>query len=210
MPKVDAAGRPLDHEASPAVERTRRRPWWLVVLLPVFGVLLLVLIHGLRRSSSPQKTYEVRVVGSVVDARSGERIAGALLMVLPDETVAQDETRIAERIESVRRYRSSLRVATKGLVDPGFPSEDVGRTGVDGRFDLTSTFTWRRARGATRASHGVPPFQGARVLLIEKDGYGRLLFNTTVGRWFAQEASRHDFTADLGEIRLEPLQAEAR
>jgi hypothetical protein len=141
----------------------------------------------------------IRVRGTVVDARSGVPVQGVYVLTLFDPAVAGDPAGLEKRRRIARSYEGVPEV-----ISPNAPTSACAHTAADGSFELivglgTSSVTgwsgyeWSRSRGS--------PYDLVRALLVEKDGYARLVHDTRTARWTGLEGEIAGIF-DVGTIRL--------
>lgn len=143
----------------------------------------------------------VRVRGRVVDAVTGAPIEGAFLLTLSRPEIVEDPERLERLRDTGRMFQEESRedsVRAYGFVG-------AGRTDATGAFEILvaigtsrttgmSGITWHRERGS--------PYEAARALLVEREGYARLVHPTRDARWEERREGRVTGTLDVGTIRL--------
>jgi hypothetical protein len=147
----------------------------------------------------------MRVRGRVVDARTGAPIAGAVLLTLPDPEVVDDPARLEQRWRFAGPFQEADdRRATYSMIEST-------RTGADGSFKLLVGLPfWTREGGFTGITwvrSRSDPYDVVRALLVEADGYARLVHRTKHATWREQDVEETGGeivgTLDVGTIRLE-------
>ncbi len=180
------------------VRWSRRSLAGLASIVVLFVGLAFLGPRGMALYSTP-----IRVTGQVVDARTGEPIHGARIYVLGGSTQAQAEQDLTELEEFAAKYPEYR----EGLGSYG-PFGGRATTDVAGRFDLTLRRTYCCAIGPLVARKYPPPFYGARMILVEMDGYRRTFFSTATGTWRVLD-QRGAFevyaVADAQTLRLLPV-----
>ncbi len=154
------------------MKRSTRRSLW------VGGVAILVLgalAYLLQPRGAGLMSVPVRVLGRVVDQRTGQPLSGAKIYV--SDRATQEE--VEEDLVELRRM-----VAEYGPPPEGYSSYGVrGTTDAEGRFEvlLEPSFCTQSGPGVERQ---VPPaFHGARTVLVDLDGYVRTFFPAASGTW---------------------------
>jgi hypothetical protein len=150
----------------------------------------------------------MRVRGRVVDARTGAPVEGAALLTLMDPDLVDDPDRLARYWRIARMYEDG-----RGIDDEPLSYTVIGsaRTGPDGSFEFPvglSTSVRTSRSGITWSRTRSDPYHVVRGLLVEADGYARLVHRTKHATWREQdvEATGGEIvgTFDVGTIRLEP------
>lgn len=177
--------------------RVRISLWILGISATVVGALTLYTLvepRGHRLYSTP-----ILVVGRVVDARSGQAIQDATVYVLGGGTQAAAEKDLAGLLQ----FAADCHV---GSEDYG-PLGAITATDTDGHFNVTLGLTYCCAFGPWVERRHPPTFHGARMILVEKDGYVRSFFPTSAGTWRVLEAGADQdvyAVADVQTLRLRP------
>jgi len=141
------------------------------------------------------------VRGTVVDAETGAPVDGVFILTLFDPEDAEDTEQLVWRRRSARMYEEANREGDR----LAFGVVGAAHTDATGAFELTvglgtscstgmSGITWSRSRGT---AHGV-----ARALLVEREGYARLVHLTKDARWQERQEGRIVGTLDVGTIRI--------
>jgi len=137
----------------------------------------------------------IQVVGQLVDARTGEPIKGATIYFLGGRTAAEAEEDLKAQKELGADYAYGLFVRR-------------ATTGEDGRFNMTMGHRYCCGVGPLVLRTHPPPFYGARMILVEMDGYERTFFPTAAGTLLVFE-QRGPFdvyvVADARTLRLPPV-----
>jgi hypothetical protein len=154
----------------------------------------------------------VQIRGRLVDAETGEPLAGLQVFALWDAEERPTEVELERRWEDAEAGRE-LRGAPAStdheswILSMGWGG--AGPTDAEGRFDLVTQTIW----GGNYYPWGLgrdtpdepPPYHGARALLVEWPDGRRTVVDTTHGTWTVVDPpSTGDIYAvlDIGEVRV--------
>jgi hypothetical protein len=167
---------------------SRRR--WLVA--GVGGLLLLSVLALGWGFSHGDGYYPVQVRGRLLDA-AGNPVASACVW-------ATDRGLVHE----YQREWEALRLASETENVLVYPLSGGARTRQDGTFDVYVGVPFSVRTGPFGIEWGgdLAPFEGARLLLVERPGLADQLVDCTRGRWTEHGDGEIFATIDMGDVRL--------
>jgi len=182
------------------VSRRLRRALWVVSIAGA-AFLLWFLDHLGGTLACGRAPFRIR--GVVIDARTGAPVPGAAVLTLRDPEIVRDP----KELESWRSEASEFaELSERELVSWAWYVGSA-HTDAKGSFEIiagdgVSTYTgisgivWNRDRA--------DPFEAARALLVEREGYVSAVFETREARWLERREGRIIGTLDVGAISIAP------
>jgi hypothetical protein len=171
---------------------------WLLALVGLAGVVALVLVGDTWGATLACGRVPARVRGVVVDTTTGAPVEGALLFALADPETARDPKALEEwRARYDDRSREDL------LRYPRRAGS--AHTDAAGAFDIVvalGTWHYRGNFGLRENDYRENASDVARALLVEKEGYDPIVFETKDARWIERREGRIVGTLEMGTIRL--------
>jgi len=135
-----------------------------------------------------------RITGRIVSGELSAPVRGAWVMSLPRTELASDALHVAK---------------WRGLLQLEGPAPLYGETTTDagGEFSFVVCVPWSwREGGLTGLSFRAktpPPFHGIACLIVDSDGFGRVVVDPRWGKWDAKHTTAGEYaTLDMGVITL--------
>lgn len=184
----------------------RARHVWIatgavVVLLVAFAVY--AASDAARPHGNALYMSSIRVVGQVVDGRTGEPVEGARVYPLYEHEQAEAQVALERLLAFEAEWPSPP--------DSPTPSQEWTTTDAEGRFAMQRFVRWCSPFGPGIEPTEPPPRYGARMIAVEAEGYRRAFVPTASAPWTPIAADDVEVEAprgllDVGVLRLPPAE----